>query len=162
MIFQELQVKTPVYHEWTKDHDEHVKELNGLVSLSEAIRKEPTEKRLEKGAELYDTLSLFLSRDLTHMAWEQDIGLKTLWKHYTDEEIMKRAQEALKKYDTLEAMQFMCPYMIQAGALEDNIEFFTIMKEMPGTKEEKTAILEGLGKLLPPARWEKLKQMKVV
>ena len=64
MIFQELQVKQPdVYHEWTKDHDEHVKELNGLVSLSEAIRKEPTEKRPEKGAELYDILSLFLSRE---------------------------------------------------------------------------------------------------
>ena len=63
MIFQELQVKTPVYHEWTKDHDEHVKELNGLVSLTEAIRKVPIKKRPEKGAELYDILSLFLSRE---------------------------------------------------------------------------------------------------
>ena len=97
------------------------------------------------------------------MAWEQDIGLKTLWKHYSEEEIMKRAQEALKSMiQWKRCSSCACPYMVQAGALEDNIEFFTIMKGMPGTKEEKTALLEGVGKLLPPARWEKLKQLKVV
>ena len=87
-----------------------MKELNGLVSLSEAFRTETIQKRPEKGVELYYIL-------LTHMAWEQDIGLKTLWKHYSEEEIMKRAQEALKSMIQWKRCSCACPYMVQAGAL---------------------------------------------
>lgn len=163
MIFQDLLLKEPeVYKEWTKDHDEHVKELNNLVSFTDSIRNEPIEKRQEKGNALYEMLSLFISRDLTHMSWEQDVGMKALWKHFSDEELLKIVQEALKRYDTPEAWKFMCPFFIQSGGLEDNIEFIMIVKGQPSPPEEKESLLQLVKNLLPPLRLEKLKQMKIL
>ena len=162
-IFQDLKEKEPeVYKEWTQDHDSHVKELEDFVKLAEIITKQPMDKRQEKGEILFQKLGLFISKDLIHMNWEQDVGMKALWKHYSDQELLEITQAALKRYDTPESLQFLTPFIVQAGGLEENIEYIQIVKGLKMKKEEIEVILQQITSLMSPIRVQKLKQMKIL
>ena len=96
------------------------------------------------------------------MNWEQDVGMKAVWKHYSDQELLEITQAVLKRYDTPESLQFLTPFIIQAGGLEENIEYINIIKGLKMKKEEIDIILQQAISLMSPIRVEKLKEMKIL
>ena len=87
-----------------------------------------SEERIICGSAIIKSFTEFVVFNLEHMAKEEILLNQALWKHYTDEQIMKKHQQLLATIPPVE-MQSAAKWMIRSISTTDAINWLKHVKE---------------------------------
>ena len=136
------------------DHDEHVRHIAALTTLTVRLQSAPASQRPQVAAELYRELALFIADNFRHMHVEETAHNAVLWARYTDAELVAIHDALVASIPPQEMMlvaRWMVPTMNpmeRLGLLQD------IQAKAPAPAFR--AILDTVRPHLNDAEWAKL------
>lgn len=158
LVFSAIQQTEPelvdeLEKEHVKDH-ELGQRLGGLLTvLAKAVGEE---SKLEAGAAINKAFVEFMVFNLEHMAKEEDIINKALWKHYSDHELHGLTQKIVASIPP-QAMGLFSKWMIKGLS---NTEISGWLKEVKNTAPDFVfnALLSTAETELPEQRWSQIQE----
>jgi len=140
-------------------NSEHEEDEKLGMELNSAVEKVASSSAVEKivaGRELTESFVRFMVFNLSHMAKEEDIINKILWRYYSDEEI-KAVVGQISKADPPWIHEFYVKWMIRGISNTEAIEWMkAVEKGVPPIVFQ--SLVQKAEQELPKNRFEKISQ----
>lgn len=118
-------------------HDDHTQQLDWIEAVARDLEAAPVAMpRMALGARLYESVALFVSAELAHMAQEEQTIMPELWRLFSDEELMGMQQAII------------------AALGPDGLAMFLRPMLPAMSPPERATMLVGLKQGLPEAQWD--------
>jgi hypothetical protein len=158
IVFAAIQAQEPALvdeleKEHVKDH-ELGQRLRGLITAFEKAVAE--DNKLEVASALNKAFVEFMVFNLEHMAKEEDIINKALWRHYNDTQLQQLTQKIVATVPP-PVMAVFSKWMLRGLS---NNEISSWLKEIKNNAPDFVfnAMMDKAGEELTPVRWDKIQQ----